>query len=259
MVLSPGTDLSLVIITATIAIIILAMGSVLCVIAYHKRLLKQQDEHKRSLIDAILQAQEEERQRIAEDLHDDMGALLSLVKLRLSHISTKSREDEIIKDVKEICLLLDDAVKSVRQISRELLPVTLKEFGLANALNEFSNRFNKGILNISVKNEEAVKLEYKTELALYRVVQETFSNSLKHGDASEINVNLDIQPKNLKLNIDDNGRGFCLNEYKSTPVSVKGLGLRNIESRVGMLNGKVNYDSAKGRGCRIKIEVPLAS
>ena len=258
MVLSQEKDLSLVILTATLAFVILAAGIILLMIAYHKKLLKQQDEYQRGLLNAILEAQEKERQRIAEDLHDDMGALLSAIKLRLAQVAKKSKDNAIIEDTIEARLLLDEAVKNVRAISKELLPVSLKEFGLVSALYELSKRMNpKGILNIYVNNEPEKKLEYKTELAIYRIIQEGFSNSIKHGGASQVNVKLDIQPDSLKLNIQDNGWGFNIQEYRSMPLPSKGLGLRNIESRVAMLNGRVSFESERGKGFRIKVDLPL--
>lgn len=260
MVLSQENDLSLVILTATLAFVILAAGIILLMVTYHKKLLKQQDEYQRGLLNAILEAQEKERQRIAEDLHDDMGALLSAIKLRLAQVAKKSKDNAIVEDTIEARLLLDEAVKNVRTISKELLPVSLKEFGLVSALYELSKRMNpKGILNIYVNNETEKKLEYKTELAIYRIIQEAFSNSMKHGGASQVNVKLDIQPASLKLNIQDNGWGFNIPEYRSTPLTSKGLGLRNIESRVAMLNGRVSFESERGKGCRIKVDLPLST
>lgn len=259
MALSQEIDIPLVILTATFAFMILTLGIILFVIVSQKKMLKQQAEHQFSLLNATIQTQEKERKRIAADLHDDIGAILSAVKMKISQIEIKSKEvPEVIQHTKQAYTLLDEAVKNVRIISKDLLPATLTELGLTSALQELSERLStKGVLNISINNNLNERLEYNTELAAYRIIQEALTNAVKHAKATQVQITIDKHTELLKLKIKDNGCGVTLKNIDSKPAEKKGLGLRNIESRVNMLNGSVSFNSSPGKGFEINIDLPV--
>jgi signal transduction histidine kinase len=218
-------------------------------------LLKNQELHS---INAMLEGQEGERKRIAQDLHDRLGSMLSMVKLHF-----KSIEDNL-QAIRESSLLmyskannlLDEACEEVRQIANDLNSGVLNNFGLLAALNSLKDSIEAtGQLKIEVFNFgfENKRIEYHMEINIYRIIQELLSNILKHSKASEVSIQLLKKETRLNIVVEDNGVGFDLIQVKKQ----KGMGLRNIESRVNSLNGELNIDSGKGGGTTVTIEMPL--
>ena len=218
-------------------------------------LLKNQELHS---INAMLEGQEGERKRIAQDLHDRLGSMLSMVKLHF-----KSIEDNL-QAIRESSLtmyskannLLDEACEEVRQIANDLNSGVLNNFGLIPALNSLKGSIeNTGQLKIEIFDFgfENKRLEYHIEINIYRVIQELMSNILKHSKANEVSIQLLKKETRLNIVVEDNGIGFDLLQVKKQ----KGMGLRNIESRVNSLNGDLHIDSGKGGGTTVTIEIPL--
>ncbi|UYZ61045.1 sensor histidine kinase [Hymenobacter latericus] len=243
----------------TPVLLLLTVGIVGFVLRYQRRLLLQQEElrHEREqaqsqALEAALFAQEEERRRIAADLHDAVGTMLSIVKLHLSAMPESTATSEMSG-------MLDQAISEVRRISRNLLPAVLEKFGLSFALETLCRAVPEGGARVVLQQlGEPRRMSAKHELAVYRVVQELIGNGLKHANANEIVVRLQFGPDRLGIEYADDGVGFNLTATEAQPASGtrSGLGLTNLRSRVVVLRGILRHESAPGAGTRVWISFP---
>jgi signal transduction histidine kinase len=232
--------------------IILASAIFFFFVTYQKRLLKKElelnrikTEQQEEIIRNTISAQEKERKRIARDLHDEVGAMLSVVKLNVSRIERKTDAGFSKELAGETKSYLDDVIAQVRRISRDLLPPSLEKLGLVYAVEEQCKMINKSE-QIKVhfwKNSTFFRFEIEKELALYRIIQEVINNALKHSGATIINVNFRFTKTNLLTSVSDNGKGFEVNTKLSS-----GLGLRNLESRTQVINAHYKLKSQPGKG-----------
>lgn len=237
----------------TLGMVLLALSIFFFFVTYQKRMLKKQlelNETKARQQEEILQntisAQEKERKRIAQDLHDEVGAMLSVVKLNVGRIEKKSEEPVAKELAAETKTYLDEVITQVRRISRSLLPPSLEKLGLYFALEELANWVNKAdqLKIICWRGGEQFRFDSKKELAVFRIVQELLNNAIKHAGAGTIYVNARFSPNNnLMISVTDNGKGFDLKEKMNT-----GLGLKNLESRSVIMNAKFKMKSTPGKG-----------
>ena len=253
--------------------LLLMMGVVLIVfVAYYqqkqlKKDLQQQqqiqelkDEMQRQLLESALEVQEVERVRIAKDLHDEVGAMLSATKMSFNQFLRKidNTPDNALMG-KQTRELLDESIGHVRRISKELVPSTLEEFGLMSAIDEFIQKIHlaSGVLFVfSHEGIEANKrFDKKIELTIYRIAQELVNNALKHAEAEQITLKLSTEINKIIFIFTDNGRGFNVESVRKDPKS--GLGMRNIESRLSVINGKLIMKSVLGQGTNTFVEIPL--
>jgi signal transduction histidine kinase len=203
-------------------------------------------DQQEEILKNTISAQEKERKRIAQDLHDEVGAMLSVVKLNIGRIEKKSDETMAKELAAETKTYLDEVITQVRRITRSLLPPSLEKLGLYFALEELANWINKSErMKIECwKSGEQFRFDNKKELAVFRIVQELLNNAIKHSDASVININARFSPNNnLMISVTDNGRGFELKEKMNT-----GLGLKNLESRIQIMNAKFKIKSTQEKG-----------
>ncbi|RAK65916.1 sensor histidine kinase [Hymenobacter edaphi] len=245
----------------TPVLLILALGIVGFVLRYQRRLLQQQEELRREreyaqaqALEAALLAQEEERRRIAGDLHDAVGTMLSIVKLHLSGLPESAT-------TVEMTAMLDQAISEVRRISRNLLPAVLQKFGLAFAVEALGRAVPEGGPRVLIQQlGEPRRLPPHHELAVYRVVQELLGNGLKHAQARQITVRLEYGDHRLAIEYADDGVGYnhAAIEAMATPDTRTGLGLTNLRSRVAVLRGVLRHESAPGAGTRVWISFPAA-
>jgi len=249
---SESTEIILIFFVGTFAMVLLAAAIIFFFITYQKRLLKKELEinlvkakQQEELIRNIVSAQEKERKRIARDLHDEVGAMLSVVKLNVSRIERITVPDNSKVLATETKTYLDDVITQVRGISRALLPPSLEKLGLYFALEELANWINKsGQIKVTCwKSGEQVRFGEKRELALYRVVQELINNAIKHAEASDITINIRFFSGRLAVIVSDNGKGFIVDEKINT-----GLGLKNLDSRTQMLDAHFKIKSVPGKG-----------
>ncbi|MEN8116325.1 MAG: sensor histidine kinase [Bacteroidota bacterium] len=247
-----NSEIILVYFIGTVGMLLLAGGIFFFFITYQKRLLHKQlelnkvkQEQQEQILRNTIQAQEKERKRIAQDLHDEVGAMLSVVKLNVGRIEKKSEEEKAKALANETKTYLDDVITQVRRISRALLPPSLEKLGLFFALEELANWVNKSdqMKIVCHKSGEQFRFDSKQELAIFRVVQELMNNAIKHSGASLINVNARFSNNSLALLLTDNGKGFNLEEKMNT-----GLGLINLESRTEMAGAQFKMKSAPGKG-----------
>lgn len=247
--------------------LMLAGVIVFFVLVYQKKMIRQEvalermkTDHQRNLLNATIETQEKERQRIAKDLHDEVGAMLSVIKMGIAQFERKAKDLPIAKKIAaETKNHVTETIENVRRISKDLMPIALMKMGLAVALQGMFEKLQH-IEGLEVKFKqtgEAVRLRKNTALGLYRVIQESLNNCLKHAQASRIECYLDFEPEQLQLSFRDNGKGFDIEALLDSPDSTAGLGLKSIESRVNMIGGELQHTSKPGKGTQILIKLPL--
>jgi hypothetical protein len=207
---------------------------------------------------AMFEGKEQERLRIATDLHDNLGSLLSTVKLYFSAL--ESRLADLPPDSRDhlttATRLMDDAVGEVRRIAHDLVNGTLVKVGLVAALEEMGRTIAQtGQTDVEVLSHGIHKrLDQETEIALFRVVQELLNNTLRHAAAEHVTIQLNRIDGLLSLMVEDDGKGFD----PAKTSGRNGLGLQSVRNRVTGLGGTVNFDSQPGRGTTVVIEIPIA-
>ena len=211
--------------------------------------------HKEDLLYSTIQVQEEERRRIARDLHDDIGTKLNVIFLNLHRLK---KIDEITQKgastIDEINQLIGTTIDTTRRISHNLLPPTLEDFGLVEAVKELSENFEKsGAVTVGFDlDQNPLPISDKmVELNVYRVLQELIKNSIKHGEANNVNIRMSLGQEKVRLEYQDNGKGFDMEAMKT---SKKGLGMKSIESRMEMINANLNIQSKIGEGIVVNID-----
>jgi len=222
-------------------------------ISKQEEILKQQEitklkqENRLTVINSMIEGQEKERARIAKDLHDGMGSLLSSVK---SHFLA-SQGEKIIggKVASKTGFLIDQACTEIRKISHNMMPNALVIFGLEGAIKDLVESLQIDNYDITLEINKSPKLNQTQEVIVYRLLQEIISNIKKHAEAKSIFIQLFSNDNTVHLIVEDDGKGFDINKIKNK----KGLGIQNIESRVAYLNGTINWDSKNGNGTTINI------
>ncbi len=254
--------LILLVVLGTSGMLVLVVSIIGFIIFYQKRYIKHQLEmekthshYQKEIINKISETQEEERRRIANNLHDETGALLFTAKLMISQIEKNAGEEtkETIRKAKE---LLSTSIQEIRRTVHALSPGILEKFGLVASIKEICDNINNNNKGLTLKlhsNVEKADITQKIEITAYRIAQEIINNGLKHADATEIDIHITKSTNLLKLQISDNGKGFNIKQQKSS----KGMGLKNIETRLYIINGTYTIDTAPGKGCRYQIDIPL--
>ncbi len=214
-------------------------------------------EKERQLIaaHAVLHGEETERTRLARDLHDGLGGLLSGLKLSLNNIKGNIflTEDNVGQFNKALGLL-DVSMKELRRVAHNMMPEALSKFGLKEALQDFCSGIDNSKTEVKLRfYGEGVRIDQKVEISLYRIVQELINNALKHANATEIVVLIVQEPHRIHLTVQDNGKGFDTETLKTS----KGAGLPNIRSRVESLNGQLDVYSKPDKGTEISVEFKL--
>lgn len=219
-----------------------------------RKLLAEKAKQQEILLHNIITAQEQERQRIAKDLHDVIGTQLNIINLNLFRLQKKRDNSEIFNATfKEVHGLLGETILKTRQISHELLPSVLDKFGLIAAIIELGDNLEDTAVNLEFNYEkDTAEISKTTELNLFRVLQELVNNAVRHGESTEILVDLIIENNKLKLIVRDNGKGFDVDLNKS------GLGLSNINSRLEMIKGQMRIESVINTGSSFFIDVNLS-
>ncbi len=214
-------------------------------------------EHQKQMkdINSMVSAQEQERMRIARDLHDGLGGMLSSITLLTGTMKAKSDKAVSSEDMDLIEQYLQSIHSEIRSVSHNLMPASLIKFGLAQALEDFMNGIEKNTA-ISVSLEIDIKenhLDDFRSVMIYRILQESVNNILKHANASEIMIQILSDDIHMYLTIEDNGIGFDTHDEGKS----KGIGMRNLRSRAHLLNGEIEIISEPGKGTAINLQIPI--
>lgn len=251
-------EIVLVILYTSFFFIILAV--VLIVFFYYsrKKILQKEIEkreseisHQKVLLQAVIETQEVERKRIAQDLHDDISSKLNIVALNAHLLTTPNLSLKELEDIKlNVIALTGKALENSRKIAHDLLPPVLEKFGLDAGIEELCMEFSSA-KGVTVRYENEVTFDEtkaRKHLHVFRILQELLNNSIRHGKATQMNVRFVPNGEYIKCLYADNGIGFD----ESDCVHQKGLGLKNIESRISFLNGSLSFHSEVNAGVNVE-------
>ncbi|WP_437921567.1 ATP-binding protein [Sphingobacterium sp. LRF_L2] len=214
---------------------------------------KERQNSKISTLTAMLDGQELERGRLARDLHDGLGGLLSGTKINLSQVVDRINVPAK-KEVQESLDQLDIAVNELRRVAHNLMPDLLKKYGLEESLSDYAQRMSHATLDVSAQFLHYTgRLSEEQQLITYRIIQELVNNAVKHADSDQILIQLVEEENTIHLTVEDNGKGF---DVPST-TEKKSAGLINIQSRVNFLKGNMQIQSSQELGTTVEIDFPF--
>jgi len=248
---NPGSNVSLVLYFGTIGMLALTIGLIVFiifhqrkVIRYQLRLQRMEQDQQKLLLNASIRLQEEERQRIAADLHDDAGPLLATARLYLNENLVNLDKTTQLQSIYNAKSIIDDTIQLIRNISHSLMPPTLKNFGLESAVNDLFQKISgSGSMNASSRfHDYRERLQAENELIIFRVIQELVNNILKHSNASFIHLTQNTSGNKFFIRLHHDGRGITQNDFNKLNKSNVGLGLKNIQSRLKVLHGKIFFE-----------------
>ncbi len=238
---------NLVLVIAIIAFTFTFLGVFLVAMAYVN--VKANARRQLELVRNAFETQERERSRIARDLHDSIGQQISAIRLHLGLLTSIDDKEELHKAIIEKQVMMVKTNEELRIITRNLMPVSINEYGLSAELNQLADSLRKtnDLLLTVVNNDEAKRYRSDFEINLYRILQEMINNTVKYAYASDINIELNHSNDCFLVNYADNGSGF-------EPEKVKhGLGLRNIEARTKFYQGEYFLNSSPGSGTKFSL------
>lgn len=259
---SSPLDLYVLLFGGTIAMFLLASGVVGFILLYQRRIIRQdlafkeaEAKHQQELYHGTLEAIESERKRLARDLHDEVGASLSAMRLLVGQIQQKSADATFIEEIiTKHKTLIDSTIDNVRRISNDLLPQGLEEFGLPYAIEGLCEKtIEISKIDIRLKIENIGQIDTKINLIVYRLIQELLNNAVKHSEATTIDLLLKKENNKLILNYTDNGKGFDF----ALAYEKRSLGLKNIETRTKMIDGTVKFYTSPNEGLKIEVRIPV--
>src|SRR4249919_1650860 len=248
---APPTTVSLVLFFGTIGMLTLAIGLIVFiifhqrkVIRYQLKLQKMEQDQQKILLNASIRLQEEERQRLAADLHDDAGPLLATARLYLNENLVNQDKTTQLQSIYNAKQIIDDTIQLIRNISHSLMPPTLKNFGLESAVNDLFQKISgSGSMNASSRfHDYRERMKTENELIVFRVIQELVNNILKHSNASFIHLTQNTSGNRFFIRIHHDGRGLTQTDFEKLNKSNVGLGLKNIQSRLKVLQGKIFFE-----------------
>src|SRR5215212_3143183 len=252
-------SISFVLFMGTLGMLVLTIGLILFIIFYQLRLQQMEQEQQKILLNASIRLQEEERQRLAADLHDDAGPLLATARLYLNENLVNQDKATQLQSIYQARQILDDTIQLIRNISHSLMPPTLKNFGLESAVNDLFQKISgSGTINASSRfHEYRDRLKPEKELIVFRIVQELINNILKHSNSSFIHLTQNMHNGSCILRMHHDGRGIVQTDFEKLNKSNIGLGLKNISSRLKVGRGNILFEKdASQTYYKITIEVP---
>ncbi|MEO6188198.1 MAG: ATP-binding protein [Ginsengibacter sp.] len=229
------------------------------VIKFNKQLQKLEEEKQQMLLKASIRFQEEERQRIAADLHDDAGPLLATARLYLNENLIHQEPAVQLQSIFSAKQIIDDTIQLIRNISHSLMPPTLKNFGLESAIKDLFEKINgSGVINASARfHDNRERLMQEQELLVFRIIQELVTNIIKHSHAGFIHLTQNVQGNFSYFRIHHDGKGILQQDFEKLNFDSTGLGLKNIESRIKVLRGSISFDiDSTQTYYKVTIEVP---
>ena len=257
---SEDSEIILIFVCSATIIVVLAVLVALFVLIYQKRLVaqemrlqKMQNDFQQELLQATIAEQERERSRLAKDLHDGIGSLLTGLKLNLTYQQSQANQNEDQKRfLSEACTMLDTGISDVRRVSHNLLPVTLESFGLTQALREWIEPL-QAASSLEIHFETSGRdrrLAPASELGLLRVIQELLQNTIRHAEAKTARLILTFEAGQIAVDYRDDGKGFDASQHSA------GLGIKNMQSRVHALGGTIQFNPEALPGFHAHLTVP---
>lgn len=264
-----GSGSNYIMLLGTLGMVSLTLGIVFFVIFHQRKvtrfnmdLKKLEEDKQQALLNASIKFQEEERNRIAADLHDDVGPLLATARLYLNENIINQEPAAQLQSIFSAKQIIDDAIQLIRNISHSMMPPTLKNFGLESALSDLFQKINgSGNLNASVRfHDYRTRIKLEQELHIFRVVQELVNNIMKHSNAGFIHLTQNANATHSYFRLHHDGQGIIQTEFDRLNHTSGGLGLKNIASRVKVLNGRILFEIDPSHTYyKVTIEVPKES
>lgn len=261
-----SSTVSTVLFLGTLGMLVLTISLVIFIIFHQRRVIRFQNklqfmeqEQQKILLNASIKLQEEERQRLAADLHDDAGPLLATARLYLNENLVNQDKSTQLQSIFQARQIIDDTIQLIRNISHSLMPPTLKNFGLESAVNDLFQKISgSGTINASSRfHEYKDRLKAEKELVIFRIVQELINNILKHSSASFIHLTQNVHGDKFYLRIHHDGRGIVQADFDKLNRSTVGLGLKNISSRLRVVQGNINFEKDISQTYyKVTIELP---
>lgn len=245
------TNVSFLLYFGTIGMLVLTIGLIVFIIFHQRKVIryqmtlqKMENEQQKLLLNASIRLQEEERARIAADLHDDAGPLLATARLYLNENMVNLDKNTQLQSIYSAKQIIDDTIQLIRNISHSLMPPTLKNFGLESAVNDsFQKLSGSGNINASSRfHDYKERLAPENELIVYRVIQELVNNILKHSNASFIHLTQNSNGPKFYIRMHHDGKGMTQADFDRLAKSASGLGLKNIQSRLKVVQGKIFFE-----------------
>lgn len=262
-----GIDFISVVILGSLGMLTLASFIVVFVLYYQKRMLAnktllqtKETEFQRQLLDASIEVAEEERKKIAGNIHDDVGMTLNVIKLNFSKIKRNIDDKDLTLELIEANhKILEDSITTLRAISHDLMPPTLSLLGLIKGLKELCRQMDmmEGVDVSYESNDITVRLNKKIELQIYRLIKELLNNIIKHSNASTISVISEMEGAFLITKISHNGKGITNKMIKDLIDSGKGIGLKSIQSRAQLTNSELLYFDTTDNSPKIILRTPI--
>ncbi|MEL6811066.1 MAG: tetratricopeptide repeat protein [Bacteroidota bacterium] len=218
-----------------------------------QKITELQQSHKLTAMSSMIEGQEAERLRIAKDLHDSLGGLLSTVKAHFGKVQQEKEGLTELPITRKTNKLIDEACIEVRRISHNMMPHALSISGLEGAVQDITERLNDQGFEATFESSNLRKIESTKEVMVYRLIQEIVSNIRKHAQAQRIFIQMFGHKNEMNLIIEDDGRGFDIKKARANG----GLGLKSINSRVAFLDGSIDWDSQIGAGTSVNIAIPV--
>lgn len=249
---------------ALLTVLALCIGVILLLVfSYYRRNKLKQEKRLQATVmkqqelaaKAVMEAEENERKRIAGDLHDGVGQMMSAAKMNLSAMEAAipftTTEQRLAYE--KVLQLVDESCREVRTVSHNMMPNALLKAGLASAVREFVNQIDSRVIKIDLYTEGLnEKLDGNLETVLYRVIQECVNNVIKHSGANHLDISLIKDEDGIAATIEDNGKGFNTADIHK----FEGIGLKNMQSRISYLKGSIEWHAAPGKGTLVAIHVP---
>ncbi|MCR9171453.1 MAG: sensor histidine kinase [bacterium] len=249
----------LVFVVSSLTILLILILVILFVVAYQKRVATQrlkldtiERDHQKQLLQATLTVQERERKRIASDLHDDIGSLLSALKLNVQFLEDSEQNERQKEFLTKTRIKLESGIEQVRRISHDMYPPELQKLGLWASIKElFANIEESKKVHTSIHGIPTdFRFDIVQELAVYRVLQELVTNSLRHSKADTLKLTIQNSKESVIIQYSDNGTGMNESQLKT------GLGIMNMRSRIEAIYGTIAFESSKGIGTQTTIILP---
>lgn len=215
-----------------------------------QRIVELERERKIMAMSSMIEGQESERKRIAQDLHDGLGGLLATIKLKFGIIQKEIAQLETLNVYQQTTTMIDEACSEVRKIAHNMMPDSLSKLGLIEAVRDIAE-YSSG-LNVKVINLGIPRLSETQEIMVFRVIQEFLNNTRKHAAATEVIIQFSSDGQQCNIYLEDDGAGFNANDINLD----RGLGLKSMESRVKFLEGTFELNSTPGVGTTVQINIP---
>ncbi len=263
-------NILIVIVSATIILLLLATFIVLFLFVYQKRMYKHkrhvqkmQEDFKQELVNSKVELQEQVLNSVSEEIHDNLGQMLSVVKLNLVKLGKMaSKEEDKTKVIGELKTQVSGVINDMRSISKTLSKDFISDFGLVESLKvELARIKRTGEMDavLICEGKDTLYLDGQSQIVLFRIAQELINNAIKHAEAKQIKATVTFFDDSLKMTIEDDGKGFDLEAIEIKNSQNSGNGLRNMKNRVKIIGGVLNLNSIIGKGTNATIEINTQS